>query len=207
MSSSHVNYYDRSLSFWTMSFHYLNLIQAALTEIIKHGNKWFVISDQPIDWEEYNKTTKWSDFNIIVPLLYNFYHSLELLLKGFILLKKTDNSVKLDHDIERLLSDFLKQYPEEHCLINVLNKYIGQNISSTILSNFLKENNYSSNRFFELLRYPADLNLRHFFTYMQLKYNGGEAVPFFEELQSDTECIRRCAVSLARMFEHKYEDS
>lgn len=93
-----------------------------------------------------------------------------------------------------------------YCLINALNKYVGQNITSTILSKFLHENIYSSNRCYELLRYPADLNLRHFFTFIQLKCNSGEVVPLFEELQSDIDCIRRCSVSLARLYEHQDND-
>lgn len=185
-----------------MSSYYLNLVQAALGETIKQGNTWVVTSDQQIDWKKYDEATKWSDFNIIVPLLYNFYHALELLLKGFVLLKKTGRSVKLDHDIQRLLSDFCSQYPDQYCLASVLSKYIGESITSPTLSIFFQDNDCTSNRFYELLRYPADPILAEFFTYMQLQYKGGEAVPFFKELQNDIECIPRRSVSLGRMFEH-----
>lgn len=199
--------YNRSLSFWTMSFHYLNLVEAALGETIKQENTWVVISEHPIDWEKYDETTKWSDFKIFVPILYNFYHAIELLLKGFVLLKKTDDSVKLDHDIERLLAIFNKQYSEQCCLTSALNKYIGVNIASSVLSAFFKENDCSSNRFYELLRYPSDLRLKKFFSYMQLKYNAKQAISFFEELQGDIAYIRRCSVSLGRSFECRDEHS
>ncbi len=200
MTQSKSQNYDLSLAFWTMAFYYLSLVQAASTETIKQGNQWIVWSDELLDEEEYENLSKWSDFNIIVPLLFNFYHGLELLLKGFVVLN-AKASPKLNHDIETLLTEFTQKYPDQHCLIDISKKYIGKDVSAELLKQFFAENNCSTNKFYEVLRYPADLKLIRKFIHTCLKYQGKASIPFFEELQSDIDCIRGCSVKLGRSLE------
>jgi hypothetical protein len=197
MSQSKSQNYDLGLAFWTMAFYYLALVQAAASETIKQGNQWVVWSDGLLDEEEYENQTKWSDFNIIVPLLFNFYHGLELLLKGFVVLK-AKAPLKLNHDIEALLTEFTQKYPDQHCLIHIFKKYIGKDVLAELLKQFFAENNCSTNKLYEVLRYPADIKLIRTFIHTCLKYQGEASIPFFEELQSDIDCIRRCSVKLGR---------
>ncbi len=184
-----------------MSFYYLKLVQTVINETIDQGNKFTIVSNQAIPWDEYENQTKWSDSNIIVPVLYNFYHGLELLLKGFFLYKKTEGDIKLNHNIENLFDEFKSFFPDQKCLIDILNKYIGLNVSAEILKDFFSTNNISTNRFYEALRYPSDVKMKNYFSHLELKYKGVEGVPFFQELKDDIDCIRRCSVSLGRSFE------
>ncbi|MGD8307721.1 MAG: hypothetical protein PVF17_13770, partial [Ignavibacteria bacterium] len=81
--------YKRSLSFWTMSFYYLNLTLTIFEKTIENNNIWVVVDDSPITEHNYREKTKFSDFNIMIPSLLSFYHGIELLLKGFVLFKSS----------------------------------------------------------------------------------------------------------------------
>lgn len=56
----------------------------------KQGNKKLIMSlYDPNETDEqsrqnYYQKTKWNDFNIGVPILFNFYHGLELCMKGLL---------------------------------------------------------------------------------------------------------------------------
>jgi len=73
--------------------------------------------------KELDRQTKWSDARLVEPLLFNFYHGLELLLKGFALWKSGSNP-KLDHLLTVLLDSFMKEYPREVDLISAFQKYL-----------------------------------------------------------------------------------
>jgi hypothetical protein len=77
-----------SLHFLTLASKYLILVQNILNESIKIGNKHFVTDG------DYSENTRWSDFNIFIPTLFNFYHGLELLMKGLILIENPDSKIK-----------------------------------------------------------------------------------------------------------------
>ena len=76
--------YQKAISFLTLSFQFFSLVQNSLKETISQGNAWILTSDSELDFEEYAEETKWSDHQIIIPLLFNFYHGLELFLKGLL---------------------------------------------------------------------------------------------------------------------------
>ncbi len=192
--------YEQALSFWTMSFNYLQLVEAVVNETIKQGNIYTVISDKPIDCEEYESHVKWSDFNIVVPVIYNFYHGLELVLKGFILLQRTEN-LKLDHDIEKLFKEFTQLYSDETPIICILKKYISNCPTIEPLKRFFSQNGISSNRFYEALRYPCDKNINNSFEHIFLKYNGKEGINFFETLKNDISNLQKLFVTLGRSYE------
>lgn len=82
------NYIGTAYQFW-------NLVREAINEMgnINNKNVAFSKPDPSISydesWENYDKKTRWNDFKIGVPLLFNYYHGLELLMKG--LLQETNN--------------------------------------------------------------------------------------------------------------------
>ncbi|MDQ7075608.1 MAG: hypothetical protein Q9O24_10765 [Gammaproteobacteria bacterium] len=81
--------YVTAISFLTISLQFFSLVQNSLQEIILSKNEWIVVSDDEATIEEYEKKTAWSDHQVIIPVLFNFYHGLELFLKG---LMQFDNS-------------------------------------------------------------------------------------------------------------------
>jgi hypothetical protein len=191
--------YDRSLSFWTMAFYYLKLVHVSLEQSLQQGNRWSVTASSPIELDDYDEQTKWSDFNIIVPVLFDFYHGLELLLKGFVLLRQPE-SPQLDHRIEELLAKFQCSYPDQVQLTCIFAKYIKDKTSVEVLRDFFDSNKCSTNKFYEVLRYPSDKNLASQFSHHCLKYRQAGSLPFFKDLIGDIHSICGHAVQLGRSF-------
>ncbi len=197
------NKYRRSFAFWKTSLYYLNLVEAVINETIKQGNIHSVISNFDISEKKYRHETKWSDHNIVIPILYDFYHGLELLLKGFILFAKNSDDVKLNHNIELLLENFTTLYSNQKCLIDLLKKYISKTPSIEPLKNFFKENNITTDKFYEALRYPVNKKLTKEYDHIKLMYHGEDGLEFFKELKTDLDCLMRCSVSLGKELENQ----
>jgi len=191
------NKLDISLHFLKLSHNYLSLVRNALEEAIKQGNVFVVIKDHEISEKELIEETRWSDFNIIVPIFYNFYHGLELLMKGSLILIK-DYNFKKTHDIKKLLNDFCTNYKKDIKIIKILNKYADINLMPKILSKFLKENKINVNKFYIFLRYPFDKRNEKKFSYYQLHGNEEEGLNLFKEMVSDIDILIPKLVKLYR---------
>lgn len=150
--------------------------------------------------EEYDEITKWSDFHISNPILFNFYHGLELLLKGFLALKE-NYILKPMHNTEKLFKEFKKNYGKEEKIISILDKYLTINLMPDFLAKCLKNNNIQINDFYNFLRYPADKNFQNVYNYIDLKYKEEKGLIFFKELKSDLDILLREIVKLYREIE------
>jgi hypothetical protein len=171
--------YEKALSFWTSAFEYLMLVEFVARETVIQGNKHVIIDDGPISEEEYEERTKWSDHTLVVPLLFNLYHGIELLVKGFLLARGYEEPT---HEIQKLCRLFADEYPDEKELNCFLNKYINETSLPPILGQFLIDNRLSFKSLYEALRYPDDRNFRNLKTYIGLKYKGEKGLQFFREL-------------------------
>ena len=188
-----------ALSFFSISFQFFSLVQNSLNEAINQGNQWVITSEKEIQFDDYEKKTSWSDHQIIIPVLFNFYHGLELFLKG--LLQFDPNfELKAKHSIEALSSKFIKDNSSEKILCAFLRKYTHRGQLPEILKNFLDKNNISVNQLYEALRYPTDPSFATIRTYLQIKYRGEDGINFFKELVQDIEEARIAAVKYGRSF-------
>lgn len=194
--------YSMTLSFFSISFQFFSLVENSLFETINQGNKWIITSEKEIRFDEYAKETSWSDHQIIIPVLFNFYHGLELFLKG-LLQFDSDFELKAKHSIEGLRSKFIKNNPSEKNLCNFLKKYTHRGHLPEILKNFLDKNNISINQLYEALRYPTDSSFATLRSYLQVKYKGEDGINFFKELVQDIQKARKSAVKYGRSFEPK----
>jgi len=107
------NRYHLAQSFWTVSFQYLMLVENVVREAVVRGNIWVMTKaweDGEITPKEYEEKTRWSDHKLIIPLLFNLYHGIELLAKGFLLAAPNQN-VKPKHSIGKLCRQFSRAYP------------------------------------------------------------------------------------------------
>jgi type II restriction/modification system DNA methylase subunit YeeA len=190
--------YIKSLSYWQMGFYFLNLTIAVFKQTIKNGNSWTVIDDKPIDENKYNKKTEFSDFNIIVPTLFDLYHGFELVLKGFLLLKKDVNP---DHKIEELYSDFIAEYSDQVGIKTILEKFIIKQSILEPIKTFVNKNQITANKFYEALRYPINLGKTHTYKHIELKYKSEEGIPFFQETVNKLTEIMPLFVKLGRSYE------
>jgi hypothetical protein len=197
--------YELALSFWRVSFEYLMLVENVARETVAQGNTWFITKrwqDGPVTEKEYRERARWSDYTIIIPLLFNLYHGIELLVKGFLLVTpQTD--VKPTHTVQRLCRQFYNAYPGENELNGFLRKYTEEGNLPAILCEFLHDNAVTFNDLYQALRYPSDRDFQSLNKYIELKYKGDQGIPFFKELHEDIEAIRIAAVRLGRSLEPK----
>lgn len=190
--------FDISLNFLTLSLKHLSLVRNVLEENIKQGNLHFLISDREISEEEYDQRTRWSDFNIF-PVLFNFYHGLELLMKGFLIL--VDNyEVKPIHDFEKLLNDFRSYYPSKK-ISDILTKYIEVNQMPQLLSEWVEENKINISQLHELLEYPFDKTFNKKINYLKLKYQQDKGLSLAKQFVNDIENLQKESVRLYRSLE------
>lgn len=195
--------YNLALSFWTASFQFLILVENVSKETVSQGNPWIMIKDfqdGPIGDEEYAEKTRWSDHSIIIPLLFNLYHGIELLLKGFLLVDP-EVKVKGNHDVQKLCKQFAEKYSEEALLIDFFCKYTDDVSLSPILQQFLKDNALSLENLYQALRYPSNISFKDIKDYKSLKYTGEKGSKFFQELHEDIKEVRKAAVKLGRSLE------
>ena len=188
------------LSFFTLSLKYLRFVQAVLKETIKQGNTHLVISNDILTDGEYEEKTNWSDFNVLIPILFDFYQGLELSLKGLLFLIKTDDDLRQyepDHNLIKLF-DLINQSEKINNITKLIfEKYlIPEKMPQGFLVDFLKTNNLNINQLYESLRYPADKKFRSFYKYYELQYKEGESLQHFNYMVEDIENLSREIVKL-----------
>src|SRR4030042_170616 len=146
------NIFFRSLSFWSMGLKYLHLVRVTAEQVVNTKNQivatWWGERTPQEEAKELDRQTKWSDARLVEPLLFNFYHGLELLLKGFALWK-SDSNPKLDHRLTVLLDSFMKEYPGEVDLISAFQKYLAEPTMPEMLRDFLEKNESHVDRLYE----------------------------------------------------------
>ena len=187
-----------ALAYLTQSIHYLLLAESVFFETKQQGNKHIVISDTFIT--NYEEKTKWSDFNVIFPSLFVFYHGLELLMKG--LLTLLENDPETNHRISILFSSLQNNSEIEPELRDKLQKYIStEEIDKTPLGEWLQKNKLSIDNLYERLRYPTDKSQSNITNNQPLEYKGDKMLPFLGEIIIDSKILRKLMVSLYRKIE------
>lgn len=134
---------------------YINTSKLIMQEMIKCKNKWIYIGDKPIKDEEYFETTKWSDFNTLVPSIFLLVHGLELLTKA--LVTYCGEEIKREHDTTNMIK-FLKNDNRINCdLLNLLECYVGEAPSNPIIQEFINVNKHiKAGKVHIAIRYPED---------------------------------------------------
>jgi hypothetical protein len=185
---------NKALGYWTIGIQYLHLVEIVTQELIKQGNLFVVISNDEISIEQYAEKTKWSDHHLVVPLLFDFYHGLELLLKGFLVAK--GKSVSTNHKLFDLFEAFISLFPK-HALGVLIRKYVAQNQLPEPLASFCAKSGISIDAYYQALKYPESTK-NILFKHTPLKYRGDVGLDFFNFLASDIAQMRKDVVSLAR---------
>ena len=176
------------------SHKYFQLTENCLTELSNNKNKHSVISDfieNETDEEsdaKYKNATKWSDFRVIEPILFNFYHAIELLLKGILVLKNIEFEKK--HNIGKLYE--LTENNLVNCdqLLSILKKYCVQTKSNKcIIQEFFKLNNITPSKYYIILKYPFEK--KQSFVYGNLHYLENKGVKFAEQIITDIKLMKK----------------
>ena len=147
------NYIGITYQFW-------NLVRESINEMEKIKNVSLLISghDSNISdaesWEIYEEKTKWNDFKIGVPVLFNYYHGLELLMKG-LLQEINVEPRKKNHKLTEYYAQIIvheSKFTVE--IINTLGQFLKKN---NRFEKFFTDNGGSVDDFYIMLRYPGPI--------------------------------------------------
>ncbi len=169
------------LEFLKLSNQYLHLVETLANELIEHGNRDFIVSNEEIDYE---LATKWNDSRIAEPFFFNFYHGLELLLKGFLI------NPQSNHVLTNLVNDFAVS-KDNNVLSEVLKKYINENKKLVRpFRSFFEKNKISVDEYHNALRYPMTSNKDKYFYYDTLKQFDDSELSFYKDFKDDIIFLR-----------------
>lgn len=186
-------------AYGTIALHFLRLTEGACRELVAAENAHFVLSDVPIDQaayddDAYDEATRWSDHSIGVAVLFNFYHGVELLLKGF--MRTSSGSKSGAHKLSQLLRAF-EQSQGQVDLGSTLARRIRAIDPTCPMGEFLAKNAIGIDEWYEALKYPESLRGK-VYTHRPLKYGDEATVPFWQALGEDAKRLRLQAVELSR---------
>lgn len=181
-----------AFDYWIIGIQYLRLSEAACQELVKQENVHGVVFSGPWDWEDYLEVTKWSDHSIGIAILFNFFHGIEVLLKGFISLRR---STPKHHKLTDILREFEKEFPESG-LSSLARKHTVDLDPSSPLGLFLAKNRVSVDEWYVALKYPESTK-GHTYTHADLKYGGSNTLNFWKSIGETAVDLRKEAVKLS----------
>jgi hypothetical protein len=175
-------YISHSYNFWTLT-------RNSIEEMERQGNKNYVVSEyservtEKESWQNFELQTKWNDQNIGIPILFNFYHGLELYMKGLLEMKKISFEKKR-HNL-KLLFELIKTNENLYSieLISLLEKHID---NPEEYNNFFKDNKIEVNNFYECFRYPENNNKTIEYFYGNIRGKQEETLILYKELKKAT---------------------
>jgi hypothetical protein len=171
-----------------LSYQFLHLSREAIKEMELQGNRTTIISKadgESNNWEKYEELTRWNDFNIGVPILFNFYHGLELMLKGLIL-ECGENLEAKDHKLSNLLGKLKSsESPPSDGVIQIFDKYVNQGP----FIEFFNSNDSNIDNFYQLLKYPESMKNEQFRFY-EIRGTEKKGLTRFKEIRQDIQRLR-----------------
>lgn len=191
--------YKLALSFLDAANQYLRLVENSADEISHAGNPHVLVDDdgETITNEAYDRRTRWSDHAVILPVLFNLLHGIELLLKGFVFVDPAEDP-RAVHNSKNLFRLFKNKYPDESLLIEFVEKYVDETSLPLLIRRFLKKNNLTIEKMYGAIRYPADNKFTTMVKYSSLKYNEKLGAKFFMVLSKDIHAVRLASVRLGQ---------
>lgn len=93
---------EKSYKIFLFSDQYKQMVMNALEMAIIGKNPSAIISNTYITEQAFDTKTKYCDYRIIYPLLFLFYHWMELVLKGFLLVLARENPETKKPDIKKI---------------------------------------------------------------------------------------------------------
>lgn len=187
-----------AIAYLTQSIKYLELAEEVFGQMVRYGNKHTVVGgggENKMDdiWKDYHEQTKWSDFNIIFPTLFLFYHGIELMIKG--LFPLLGSEIPLGHKSD-LLTTLKKQNGVKEEIVNIVDKYLNfDKLKQSPLGDWLQKNKLDVDDLYERLRYPTDKKHSILTNNLPLKYQEEKMIPFAKQIICDSEKLRALFVS------------
>ena len=186
--------YALALKYWRLGIQYLHLTQQASDEISKQRNAWLVVGEgpEPIDYAE---RTKWSDHMVATPVLFSFFHGIELMLKGFAALKGPRTKPP-NHSLSALASAFNDEQ-NDAVISQFLEKYLKAATVPSPLKEFLAASHTDIDKYYQALKYPESAAGQEYI-HNELYYKGEWGLSFYSQLRDDIAAVRPALVCLGR---------
>jgi hypothetical protein len=179
-------------AYFSLGAQFLRLSYEVSVELVKSRNPHLVVSDVPLAPGEYEHRTRWSDHMVGIAALFNRFHGIELILKGFL---GARGRVPKHHRLTDLLKEFDRLYPGEP-LTGMIHAAFDTSQQDSPLATFFRANALQLDQWYEALKYP-ELRDGTAVDHFGLKYGGESSAPFWAGLAESAATIQRRAVSLA----------
>ena len=170
-------------TYWRVGFQYFDLSECVSREIAKTGNTWIFIQEGT-NWaeqeEKYKEKTKWADYNQGIPVIFNFYHGLELLLKGFLV---AEGKAGKSHSLSCLLHSVSNALPNQR-FTTLAAKYVDSASLPKLLADFIAASGSDIDMWYQAFKYPEDVKGNPF-DHSQLICREGDGAKFFTQLAED----------------------
>jgi len=189
-----MNLKEKSYKIFLFSDHYKQMVINTLEMAIERKNSSVIVSSDICATDQaINDKMKYCDYSIIYPLLFLFYHWIELILKGFLLVlvkedpetKKPDTKNITHHNVIKLLKQFKENYSNEKDIINFIEKYTIKNNMPDFLKDFFDKNELSVKNYYTFFRYPLDKIFDITYNYDTITHTDKKGLIFFKGLLKD----------------------
>ena len=177
-----------------LGFKYWHVSENVIQEMLKTGNIHTVTGTEEISNELYDQTTRWSDFNVAIPVLFNFYHGIELNLKG--LISAGGGDVPKTHRLTDLY-ELLKQHCDKAEILSFFHTHLHVDTQPDILRSFYDTNSISPDDYYIALKYPYAKEGENYI-FFPLRYNEEAGCELFSGLRESTLGIRSPIVQFVR---------
>ena len=176
-------------SFIPLAYNFWNTVQILVEQMENSGNKTMfhlnvIESETEEETEErINKIFQKNDNNIGIPIMFNFYHGLELFMKGLLEIENI-NLLELNHNLEDLYKE-LKANESKYTpsLIRLLKSHI---YNAKYFNPFFESNNIKVKDFYIALKYPQDKNCNIPFKYYTIRGKEEETLKIYKAMSEAT---------------------
>lgn len=184
---------SESLAYLTLASHFLRLAEEACKQLAQSKNTSMVVSNKKITSNQIAWKTRWSDHAVGIAILFNFYHGIELVLKGCLTVCSDPPNT---HALSKLLKDLEKSglCPS---VASIVATYVCQIDQASPLGLFLIANKIAIDSWFESLKYPKSKHGKPFI-HTKLKYGGANTVEFWRTIGQGAAALRKQSVAFSR---------
>jgi hypothetical protein len=182
-----------SLGYWTLGAQFLTLTCVSCSKIVNSGNKFAVIIKLP-PHNKCDDADEWSDSSVGIPVLFCFFHGIELILKGFLSATGSQKQ-KPHHRLTELLSDFISVHPDTDLAKQITVALFPR--ASTPIGSFLEHNKITIDDWYEALKYPESKKKQRF-SHIDLKYGGHTTISFWNHIYEQSLAMRKEAARLSK---------
>lgn len=169
-------------TFIPIALHFWNIVQLLVAQMQTSGNKWSIPSDvnedesQEEEEKRLNEIFTRNDNNIGIPVMFNFYHGLDLFMKGLLQVENITLD-RTDHDLQALYKK-IKEHGAHYTpsLLRVLKKHICE---ASSYNPFFEDNGITVNQFYLGLKYPQSRDGSKKYNYASIRGKEEETLKIY----------------------------